>query len=209
MEVLFAMQTFMQTVVATQKSELLFLETKHIERLLLKRHPRTVESMKSDLEIKLQARKSQLLDRDIPLISRLVSLAEQFNALLESRTSDSNKRAASEARPSRKLSDDYERFIPARGALVDIYGEGTVFHRIRERDKAKKKEALLQAGSRVHFRPDYRTQTSEPADLPSHKADNAKIHATHQLDTDQREADSLTDLENKVRVWLTKDFRNT
>lgn len=35
------------------------------------------------------------------------------------------------------MSELFESFVPARGALIDIYGPGTVFHMIRQREIAR------------------------------------------------------------------------
>ena len=37
------------------------------------------------------------------------------------------------------LSASFDTFVPTRGALIDIYGPGTVFYRNRMREKAKRK----------------------------------------------------------------------
>ena len=45
------LDTYMQTVICTQKTDVLVLEMKHYERLLAKRNPRTIDKMMENLEV--------------------------------------------------------------------------------------------------------------------------------------------------------------
>ena len=46
------------------------------------------------------------------------------------------------SRGGRSVSEIFESFVPSRGALIDIYGPGTVFHMIREREIRRKNRGL-------------------------------------------------------------------
>ena len=209
----------MQTIVATQRTEVLLLEMKHFERLLLKRHPSTIEAMKSNLEIKLQTRHSQLLIRHVPLLTSLLEMARNFNAQLkhksEVRTTDQTK-TTKDGKLGKKLSDKFDSFIPSRGALVDIYGHGTVFHRIRERDKnARKKKPVKSNGIRT-------TDSAPGTDYAVHNQERPQTsrslvssesglfpHPGSGLVYRPKETDpGLADLENRMREWLNKDFKS-
>lgn len=50
-EVLLDLDTYMQTAICTQRTEILVLEMKHYERLLAKRNPRTIDKMMVNLEV--------------------------------------------------------------------------------------------------------------------------------------------------------------
>ena len=218
-EVLFDLPTNMQTIVSTQRTEVLLLEMKHFERLLLKRHPSTIETMKSNLEIKLQTRHSQLLIRHVPLLTSLLEMARTFNVQLKHksqvRTTDQTK-TPKDGKLSKKLSDKFDSFIPNRGALVDIYGHGTVFHRIRERDKnARKKKPIKSNGIRT-------TDSAPGANHALHNQERPQTsrslassesglfpHPGNGLLPREKESDpSVTDLENRMREWLNKDFKS-
>ena len=45
------LDTYMQTVICTQKTDVLVLEMKHYERLLAKRNPRTIDKIMENLEV--------------------------------------------------------------------------------------------------------------------------------------------------------------
>ena len=47
------LNTYMQTIVCTQKTEVLTLELKHYDRLLAKRNPKTVNLLKEHLEVNI------------------------------------------------------------------------------------------------------------------------------------------------------------
>ena len=209
----------MQTIVATQRTEVLLLEMKHFERLLLKRHPSTIEAMKSSLELKLQARHSQLLIRHVPLLTSLLEMARNFNAQLKHksqvRITDQTK-TTKDGKLSKKNSDKFDSFIPSRGALVDIYGHGTVFHRIREREKnVRKKKPTNSNGVRTtdgapatdHVV--YNQERPQTSRSPASSESGLFPHPGSGLVYRQKESDpGLTDLENRMRDWLNKDFKS-
>ncbi|KAH3796659.1 hypothetical protein DPMN_150228 [Dreissena polymorpha] len=54
------METYMTSAVCTERTEVLVLETKHYERLFVKKHQRTIDAMRMRLEVKLNTRTSVL-----------------------------------------------------------------------------------------------------------------------------------------------------
>ena len=197
--------TYMQTAICTQRTEVLVLEMKHYERLLVKRNPKSIENMKSGLDIKLKTRLSQLLVRHVPIFETLVHMVEDFQIQMKqqktARIQDKNK----EARSSKKLSESFDSFIPPRGALVDLYGAGTVFHRIRERDQARKKRKMQKSG-RFASKGGVPPATPQSDQSPPGKQGmfpppgNGMIRNQHQDPV-------LTDLENRMRAWLNNDCK--
>jgi len=65
------LNTYMQTATCTQRTEVLVLELKHYERLLVKRNRRTIDGMKDDLELRLHSRAPSYHMSYIPLLSYL------------------------------------------------------------------------------------------------------------------------------------------
>jgi hypothetical protein len=111
---------------------------KHYERLLVKRNPKTIKTMKECLDLRLKSRMSKH-DEELPLFKALYDEVLEFTALThEQSQARHGKPAKTEKVKHRKTVEEYfESFIPRPGALIDQYGPGTVFHRIREREKAR------------------------------------------------------------------------
>lgn len=129
----------MQTAICTQKTELLILEMKHYERLLVKRNPKTVELMREGLDLRLGSRINKHSEKAIPLLKALCCKAEEY---MEQKQQQNEARLQSmhqqhSAKHHKTISQSFESFVPPRGALIDMYGPGTVFHRIREREKTR------------------------------------------------------------------------
>ena len=213
-EVLFELPTYIQTIVSTQRTEVLVLEMKHFERLLLRRHPKSIEAMKSNLEIKLKTRHSQLLIRHVPILATLLEMARSFNAQLDYQTQARTTELTKGTEVPKRLSEKFDSFIPSRGALVDIYGQGTVFHRIRERDmKMKKKKPMKPSGlPATDITLDHaaynkeRPQTSRSLSNPQYgffpPPGNGMVYRHRDSDP------SVTDLENRIQEWLNNDFKS-
>lgn len=156
-EVLMELTTYLQTSTCTQRTEVLVLETRHFERLFTRRHPRTVDRMKEDLMTRLQFRLSpDPLHSSVPLLHRLLEKVEDYNRRRLSQTAARQLRswASSTVKEegkavSRSGSAMFDGFVPHQGALIDIHGPGTVFHRIRQREKAR--VARMTKGRRMRW----------------------------------------------------------
>ena len=130
LEVLLDMNTYMQSVVCTEKVEVLVLEMKHYERLFVRRHPRTIDAMRRMLEVKLETRRSLLANKDdVPFLSNVQTKLVALN----NPKSTSNKKE--KPLPSEKAAE--KEFLNHKGPLIDIYGPGSVFYMIRVREKSK------------------------------------------------------------------------
>lgn len=150
------LRTYLQTAVCTQKTEVLLLELRHFERLFLRRHPRTVDMMKEDLTVRLGCRmSSNRLTNVVPVLSCLIENAESYVRCKRRQTVARSTAVAVSVEPNktkqnRTSSEFYEKFVPLQGALIDLYGPGTVFHRIRQREQTRL--ARLEAAGGHRFR---------------------------------------------------------
>ena len=138
-EILMDLETNMQTAICTQKTELLILEMKHYERLLAKRNPKTLEMMREGLDLRLHSRINRHSDKAMPLLKVLCNKVEEY---VEQKQQQTEARMQSmhqqhSAKQHKTMSQSFDSFVPPRGPLIDMYGPGTVFHRIREREKAR------------------------------------------------------------------------
>lgn len=73
------LQTYSQSVVCTQPTEIYVLDGKNYERLVQKRNPRTVEMLKARAQMKLYFRLARSFDRTIPLVFALVHRVDEEN----------------------------------------------------------------------------------------------------------------------------------
>lgn len=128
------MDTYIQTAVCAEKTEVLVLEMKHFERLFVKRHQRTIESMRHNLEHKLNTRTSVLSakeNEDVPLLGLIhMKLNLLHNPPVV--TTEKKKKETS-VQSAEKL------FFNHKGPLLDQDGPGSVFYMIRIREKSKLK----------------------------------------------------------------------
>ncbi|KAI8771127.1 cAMP-dependent protein kinase regulatory subunit, partial [Biomphalaria glabrata] len=68
-EMTMELQTYMQTAVCKEFTEVLVLEYKHYERLFTRRHPRTIEAMRDDIGVRLASRLFLLhSSQDVPFL---------------------------------------------------------------------------------------------------------------------------------------------
>ncbi|KAL8626025.1 hypothetical protein ACOMHN_012617 [Nucella lapillus] len=127
------LDTYMQTAMCKEHTEVLVLERKHYERLFVRRHPRTIDAMRQQIGIKLRTRQAHLSPRDdVPFlgyISRLIDL----------------KCHPPQQTPERdrvdfiSVSEAEREFLNHKGPLIDQYGPGSVFYLIKVREQTKLK----------------------------------------------------------------------
>lgn len=149
------LRTYLQTAICTQKTEVLHLELRHFERLFLRRHPRTVDMMKEDLTVRLGCRmSSSRLTSVVPILPCLIENVEKYvrrkhRQTVARRTAVAVSVEPIPAKQNRTISEFYEKFVPLQGALIDIYGPGTVFHRIRQREQIRLARLEAAGGHRL------------------------------------------------------------
>lgn len=119
------MNTYIQSVVCTQVTDVFALDMKNYERLVTKRNPKTIELLRESAELKLSSRVGRLQENSAPLLRSI--LQKLKNASKQPK------------RQHRQTSEDHlnYEFAPQRGPLIDLYGPGTVFYRNKMREKAK------------------------------------------------------------------------
>lgn len=137
MEVLLDLDTYVQTAVCTEKTDVLVLEMKHYERLFMKKHQRTIDAMRQMLEVKLDTRIRLLANCDeIPL---LIHLKNKVNLLNNPKPPPEKQISVEDSVLSAE-----RQFFNHTGPLVDIDGPGSVFYMIRVREKSKQKSRQYQ-----------------------------------------------------------------
>lgn len=122
----------MQTAVCTERTDVLVLEMKHYERLFVRRHPRTIDSMRQILKVKLETRSNLLKSKeDVPFLGLLQNRIDSYSnpkPSVEKKTKDLMSSSVAE-----------KEFLNHKGPLIDMYGPGSVFYMIRVREKQKQK----------------------------------------------------------------------
>lgn len=208
MEVLLDLDTSVQTAICTQKTDVLVMELKHFERLLVKRNPRTIENLKEGLELRLKSRISKHLEKTVPILRVLLTKAEEYNALRQQQIeARMNANKEKEGKHSKTISETFDSFVPQQGALIDQYGPGTVFYRIRQREEAKALRAKkgrnfggFQGGGGA------KGEGADGGAGPSKQTHIRFANGTHKQGMDQQTSDPvLSNLENRMRKWLQND----
>ena len=131
------MDTYMSTAICAERTEVLVLEMKHFERLFVKRHQRTIDKMRRNLETKLHSRSSILKDRDEIVLLRLIQLKLHMIHHPQP-TNNEKKKKETSVQSAEKM------FFSHQGPLLDMDGPGSVFYMIRAREKSKLKRSMLQ-----------------------------------------------------------------
>ncbi|KAJ8300802.1 hypothetical protein KUTeg_022321 [Tegillarca granosa] len=184
LEVLLDIDTYMQTAVCTEKTEVLVLEMKHYERLFVKRHPRTIEAMRELLKVKLDTRRSLLTKQDdIPFLRLLQNRILAINA---------PKLPDMKRKVPHSVSAAEREFLNHKGPLIDAYGPGSVWYVIRERDKMKKKLNAHQEKMKIRQPPSKNTGHMHTIRLPQTLLMAAQMAgATQEIDVLMEKAESL------------------
>jgi hypothetical protein len=204
MEVLLDMDTFMQTAICNQKTKVLILEMKHWERLLLRRNPQTVDQIKYAMELKARIRMNQALENVVPLFKYVIKRGKELR-------DDRLSYAQRELRRARGESFT----LPPRGAVIDLFGPGTVFYRIRKREKAReKRNKAIQRVKDTSSNPRVMPPTNSASYV--HGADNKyrvtfsrvseRVAIGEDAFYDVETSDPvLSDLERRLSNWLGAD----
>ena len=203
------MDTYMQTATCTQRTEVLVLEMKHYERLLVKRNPKTIQTMKECLDVRLYSRMHQHEDQ-MPLFKFLFQDVIEFTAMAHEQSRARHNRRSKASDPEkvkhhrRTVAEYFASFIPPPGALVDIYGPGTVFHRIREREKARLDKKRVR---KVYATPGYTSPRNGQPHMPPRNMDPGldRIHSPSDMIDPMTSDAVLKNLEDRMKTWLQWD----
>ena len=115
------------------------------------------------------------------------------------------------------MSETFDSFVPPRGALVDMYGPGTVFHRIREREKARQlkiqKRGKMFGGAAKFGRGGGGGGGMGRGGVGGGSGHMMMNGAGGGYGADARDPDAsdpvLNQLENRMKAWLTNDTHAT
>ncbi|XP_013411811.1 uncharacterized protein LOC106174696 [Lingula anatina] len=218
-EVLLEYETFLQTAKCTQKTEILTLDMRHWDRLFVKRQPKTIEKMRQGLELRIQCRITDVVEKHIPFMKQLLSKSKQYNIIIEN---TENSKTLSKMNPTKK--DDAVDIVPPWGPLIDQYAPGTVFHRIRAREHRRKLRQLrdehrkslehpTSADELIDFNDDSAVRLPkhlqrliskrhpQPNGISRTEEIQNDVHGLIVTSTDASHA-NLDDLENKIQNWL-------
>ena len=158
-EFVLELKTYLQSFVCTQTCEVFSLDTRNYERLVKRRNPRTVDLIRQSAEVKLSARISRLHDNQVPLLRTLLFKMECVDRQHQKKGRRTGPKSPTTPR-------DLYDIVPHRGALIDLHGPGTVFHRTKMREKAKQyaqnKAQLNRGATTVGFNLRLRTITAQP-----------------------------------------------
>ena len=196
-ETLLELETYMQTAKCTQRTEVLVLEMKHFDRLLVKRNPRTIDVMKLCLDLRIRSRMSSHNNLHVPLLAHLHEHVSQFQRQYSEREQSKRGKVPSERQSRKTISEYYDAFIPPPGPLIDMYGPGTVFHHIRERARVKRNRRQKKGDSH-----------SFSDDIPDHALDapdGAHAHKSSEYIDPMTSEHMLRGLEDRMRHWLEWD----
>ncbi|ELU16362.1 hypothetical protein CAPTEDRAFT_213576 [Capitella teleta] len=153
-EVSFGLKTFSQTVMCCSgDSEFYVLNYRNYEQLIAKRNSFTVDVIKRGAQEKLRARMNGSCGRKLRL----------FHTLLEREENPEPPPCNTKKKDPTLITPEID-FLPQLGAIIDIFGQGTVFYRNRMREMAK-----MRAKERATFRGDPGLGLRFPTGIPPHQ----------------------------------------
>ncbi|XP_064619879.1 uncharacterized protein LOC135483173 isoform X2 [Lineus longissimus] len=201
MEVLLDMDTFMQTAVCNQRTKALVLEMKHWERLLVRRNPQTVDQIKHAMALKAQSRMNPALENVVPLFKYVIKRGKELR-------DDRLSHAQRELRRARMESFT----LPPRGALIDLFGPGTVFYRIRKREEAREKRSkaiqqVKETSSHSRFMPPVNSSSFVQGGDNKYRVTLSRVSERVTIGEDafydvETSDPVLSDLERRLSNWL-------
>ena len=106
---------------------------KHYERLFVKRHQRTIDSLRRSWEVKLNTRSSILKERNEIILLKLIQMQLHLMHNPPQAQPLERRKATTSVQIAEKL------FFSHQGPLFDIDGPGSVFYMIRARERSRLK----------------------------------------------------------------------
>ena len=139
------LKTYLQSVICTQACSAYILDLKNYERLVVRRNKPTMDLIRQLAQLKMTCRMGRRTNHDhIPLLRTLL-----YRMQCMDRDKDKprgRKTPMSSSSGSGGANYQYD-VVPHRGALIDLHGPGTVFHRNKKREQAKKKKGMFLRGA--------------------------------------------------------------
>lgn len=133
------LNSYAQSAQCTQVAEMFILDQKNYERLIERRNPQALEAMRDSVHEKLKLRLSWIQEDEIPLF-------KYFLYKLDERKRHENDRH----REIRRKVFDWKTMLQ-KGPLIDQFGPGSIFYRIRMREKARKPPATASTSGARGF----------------------------------------------------------
>lgn len=151
-ELILKFDSYLQTTVCTRTTEVFILSQSNFQRVLgLRNGSRILELLLEKSFLRLRCRLSTVngLERRLPILGTLLKITEEYrNSLLqhprgprfdvEERLKELDLRRSRVS--NRTMADLYRDYIPSHGLLVDQFGRGTVFDRIRRQEKMRRNQ---------------------------------------------------------------------
>lgn len=186
------LKSYLQTVVCTRPCEVFALNMHNYERLIIRRNPRSQELLLASALAKLDQRVSRLPPAEDLVVLRLLVLKMQhkFNNFQPKKQSSHSSMLYSHT--SEKCFH-WDSIISQRGAIIDMYGPGTIYHRNKLRDKLMQKRIeankLFDNGRHEH--------SSETKEGEVTSSTNPQKH-----DVNEQVNEKITEnLEHRIFVW--------
>jgi hypothetical protein len=170
--------------------------------------------MKEDLELRLKSRINKHLEKSVPVFRHLYVKAEEYNMQRQQQV-EARHNAAQEkhSKHPKTIAETFDSFVPPQGALIDMYGPGTVFHRIRQREAAKiKKQERLRnknaySGFHSHSGAALGSGSGDGRGLDSQPIGGAMRFGSGGQQVDHLTSDPvLTKLEERMKAWLAIEY---
>ena len=130
------LNSYAESAQCTQVSEMFILDQKNYERLIEKRNPQALDTLRDGVHEKLKLRLSWVQE-DIPLF-------KYFLYKLDERKRHENDKYREIKRKVQMF--NWEKMLQ-KGPLIDQFGPGSIFYRIRMRNKAHSKLAAKPGSS--------------------------------------------------------------
>lgn len=243
LEILMGLDTYCQTATATQRTDVLVLERKHYDRLMVKRNPNTVDMMRQSLELRLRLRMTRFAEANVILMmkllqqtqmaneqrrvqqelqqARLAAKNQQTSAVLPSSSALTSSAVADQGQQEQQMSFSSQngggagsnvtaKFIPTQGALINMYGPGTVFHWIRQHAGSRRskygKSALGLLGS-----PSSSSLSGQHQQQPTTARDKRDVYTNgnHGSSPSQQQSlpadlseEKLALIESRIQQWM-------
>ena len=191
------MDTYLQTAVTTQETHVLVLEMRHFERLLLRRHPQTIDAMKATLELRLSSRcSSPHILGHVPLLQNIIHQLHKYNEFKRYQKEIRQLNSGSKnVITENKIGETDKEFIPRHGALIDIFGPGTVFYHIRQRNQKHRNVRNRTAHLMTTINNSQQVKTPTDCEASVEKNNNF-------LEIYERPETATTRLEKKLYLWI-------
>lgn len=137
LEMTMGLNSYAETAQCTQVAEVFILDQKNYERLIERRNPQALDTMREALHEKLQLRLTWVQEDELPLFKYFLYKL------------DERKRHEKEKYREMRRRDHFFDWKTGlqKGPLIDQFGPGSIFYTIRMRDKSRRGPGTMSAKS--------------------------------------------------------------